>query len=62
MVTQLRKLLPSHIDIVGCGGIYSANDVFDYLNEGAKAVQIATALVDEGNSVFSKIQFQAENT
>lgn len=61
VTAQLRNLLPSHIELIGCGGIYSANDVFDYFNAGAKAVQIATALVDEGNSVFSKIQFQAAN-
>jgi dihydroorotate dehydrogenase len=59
VVSQLRQLLPASIDIIGCGGISSANDVADYLAAGAKAVQIATALVDEGPAVFDKILFQA---
>jgi len=60
VVTQLRDLLPRDIDIVGCGGVSTANDVRDYLSAGAKAVQIATALVEEGTSAFEKILFQAK--
>lgn len=59
VVKQLRTLLPKRIDIIGAGGIYSANDVQDYLDAGAKAVQIASALTDEGTSVFEKILYQA---
>lgn len=59
VVKQLRTLLPKRIDIIGAGGIYSANDVYDYLDAGAKAVQIASALTDEGVSVFEKILYQA---
>lgn len=55
VVKQLRVLLPKHIDIIGCGGISSPNDVKDYLNAGAKAVQIATALQEEGPEIFEKI-------
>lgn len=55
VVVQLRQLLPPSIDIIGCGGIGSAKDVTDYLNAGAKAVQIATALMDEGPAVFEKL-------
>ena len=58
VVKQLGKLLPDSIDIIGCGGISSANDVNDFLAAGAKAVQIATALKDDGLSVFDKILFQ----
>jgi dihydroorotate dehydrogenase (fumarate) len=59
VVKQLREVLPRHIDIIGCGGISSANDVKDYLAAGAKAVQIATALKEEGPSTFEKVLFQA---
>lgn len=55
MVSQLRQLLPSSIEIIGCGGISTSNDVSDFLKSGAKAVQIATALVDDGLTVFDKI-------
>lgn len=58
MVKQLRALLPSSIDVVGCGGVSTANDVTDYLSVGATAVQIATALIEEGPSIFDKILFQ----
>ena len=55
VVKQLKDLLPSSIDIIGCGGIYSLNDVNDYLSAGAKAVQVATALVDEGPEIFKAL-------
>jgi dihydroorotate dehydrogenase len=59
VVKQLRELLPDPIAIIGCGGISSANDVSDYLTAGAQAVQLATALVDDGQSAFSRILFQS---
>ncbi|HKU18894.1 MAG TPA: hypothetical protein VJP80_06510 [Candidatus Saccharimonadales bacterium] len=59
VVTQLRALLPRHIAIIGSGGVSSANDVQDYLAAGAAAVQLATALVEDGPSVFEKIHYQA---
>jgi len=41
------------------GGIYTANDSQDYLSAGATAVQLASALTDDGVSVFDKILYQA---
>jgi dihydroorotate dehydrogenase (fumarate) len=58
VVKQLRELLPKRIAIIGVGGISTANDVEDYLMAGANAVQIASALKDDGLSVFEKILFQ----
>jgi len=55
IVRQLRQLLPSRVAIIGCGGVGSARDVQDYLQAGASAVQIATALVEEGPGLFQKI-------
>lgn len=55
IVQQLRAVLPDSIQIIGAGGISSANDVNDYLLAGAAAVQIATALVDDGLTVFRRI-------
>lgn len=55
VVKQLYSLLPNNIDIIGCGGIWSVNDVNDYLSAGAKAVQVATVLVDEGLGVFESL-------
>lgn len=59
VVTQLRSMLPEHIGIIGCGGVSTVRDVRDYLDAGASAVQIATALVDEGPALFEKILFQS---
>jgi dihydroorotate dehydrogenase len=59
VVKQLSQQLPPDISIIGAGGVNSANDVEDYLKAGAKAVQIASALKDDGLSVFEKILFQA---
>jgi len=55
VVKQLRQLLPKQIDIIGCGGISSVNDVKDFLEAEAKAIQIATALNEEGPTIFEKI-------
>jgi dihydroorotate dehydrogenase (fumarate) len=54
-VMQWRNLLPSHIDVIGVGGVHSGQDVLDYLKAGAKAVQIATAFADQGSNVFGRV-------
>src|SRR6266702_958910 len=59
VVKQLRTLLPEQIDIIGCGGVSSADDAMDYLASGAKAVQIAAGLMHEGPSIFEKILYQS---
>ncbi|HUD06304.1 MAG TPA: hypothetical protein VMR34_00285 [Candidatus Saccharimonadales bacterium] len=58
VVKQLRSLLPKDIYIIGAGGISTATDVKDYISAGASAVQIATALKEDGPSVFAKILHQ----
>ncbi len=55
VVKQLSELLPHTIDIVGCGGIGSIDDLNDYLAAGAKAVQVVTALVEEGTQLFERL-------
>lgn len=55
VVKQLRDLLPRSIDIIGCGGIYSKNDINDYMAAGSSAVQLATALIDVGPSIFDEL-------
>ena len=54
-VKQLRDALPEHIPIIGVGGIKHGGDIIDYQRVGAAAVQINTALVDEGVGVFGRI-------
>ena len=44
------------IPIIGVGGIETGQDVYEHLLVGASAVQIGTALVEEGTSIFSRIE------
>ena len=43
------------IPLIGVGGIYTFEDVVEFIFAGAKAVQIGTAIMDEGVEVFSTI-------
>lgn len=54
-VMQWKQLLPKHIDVIGVGGICLGEDVRDYLQIGASAVQIATEYANRGPRVFSEI-------
>lgn len=51
-VYQFYKRLPSSINIIGCGGISTGADVFDFILCGASAVQIGTAFVEKGIEIF----------
>lgn len=53
---QFRKLLPSRIEVIGCGGITTGRDVKEYLQyAGCSKVQIASAFMREGISCFERI-------
>lgn len=54
-VYQLRKIIDPAVAIVGCGGVSTGQDVRDYLDAGAAAVQIGTQLVEEGPGCFARI-------
>ena len=43
------------IPLIGVGGIYTFEDVVEFIFAGARAVQIGTAIMDEGVEVFKKI-------
>ena len=44
------------IDVIGCGGIESGEDIFEYILCGASAVQIGTQFYREGVKCFSRLQ------
>ena len=50
------KAFQGRIPIIGVGGIGSGADVFEHLLAGASAVQIGTALMEEGLQVFDRIE------
>ena len=47
-VRAFWKLLGGHIPIIGTGGIVEGTDAFEHVLCGATAVQVGTALVEEG--------------
>jgi len=54
-VMQWRELLPSHIDVIGVGGIHTGRDAYDYLRVGAQAVQIGTDRANHGAGALDRI-------
>lgn len=50
-----------NIPLIGVGGVYNYRDVVEFIFAGARAVQIGTAIMDEGVEVFSKINSDLEN-
>ncbi len=55
-VRAFWKLFDGRMPIIGTGGIVSGTDVFEHVLCGASAVQIGTALVDEGVGVFQRLE------
>ena len=53
-VYNFKKLFPK-MDIIGCGGIETGKDVFEYFLAGASAVQIGTQFHKEGTGCFKRI-------
>ena len=48
------------IPLIGVGGVYTFEDVVEFIFAGARAVQIGTAIMDEGVEVFGKINNDLE--
>lgn len=55
-VRKFYELLGDKIKIIGVGGVSSGIDAFEFILAGASAVQIGTAYMQEGKSVFGRIQ------
>ncbi len=55
MLREVQAINNGCADIIACGGISSANDLWKVLASGAKAGQIYTSLVYQGPSLPSKI-------
>jgi dihydroorotate dehydrogenase (NAD+) catalytic subunit len=58
-VYELAQKLPE-MPIIGVGGIMTASDLVEYLMAGATAVQIGTAVYQEGIEGFNKINHDLE--
>ncbi len=55
MLREVQAINNGSADIIACGGISSANDLWKVLASGAKAGQIYTSLVYQGPTLPSKI-------
>lgn len=55
-IYQLRKHLKDEIQIIGCGGVMTGEDVFQHLLAGASLVQIGTLLMQEGINAFKRLE------
>ena len=58
-VIKMSKL--TKCDIIGCGGISSGQDAFEYILAGASAVQIGTQFMREKHGVFNRIGNELKN-
>ena len=58
---NIFKELNSNIEIVGCGGVGTGCDAFEYILCGASHVQVGTQFYKDGINCFETINFQLEN-
>ncbi len=58
---KFYELIGDQIQIVGCGGIVTGIDAYEYSLCGASAVQIGTEYDREGNAVFGRIKTEAND-
>ena len=57
---EIFKREGSGIKIVGCGGIETGKDVFEYILCGAEIVQVGTQFYREGEKCFSRLESELE--
>lgn len=55
-VRKFYQLLEDKIAVIGVGGVYSGIDAFELILAGASAVQIGTAFLQKGPTIFEKVQ------
>ena len=54
-VKQFRDVLPNEVAVIGVGGIETIEDVKQYINAGADAVQAATLIVRDGHAAINRL-------
>jgi dihydroorotate dehydrogenase (fumarate) len=55
-VRAFWKLFGGRLPIIGVGGVVTGTDAFEHFLCGASAVQVGTALVEEGLGVFERLE------
>lgn len=57
-VRKFHELVGDKIKMIGCGGVYTGTDAFEYILAGASGVQVGTAFIQQGPLCFARIQRQ----
>lgn len=55
-VRRFYQLFEDKIQVIGVGGVDCGVDAFEFILAGASAVQIGTAFLQKGPSIFNKVQ------
>ena len=55
-VRRFYELFNDKMPIIGCGGVYTGIDAFEFILAGASAVQIGTAFLQKGPGIFGTVQ------
>ena len=55
MIRDVRRLAGNEYVIIGCGGVFTAQDAYEKLKAGANLIELITGLVYEGPSVLKQI-------
>lgn len=61
-IEHLAQRLQHEIPIIGCGGIFSADDALGHLSAGASLVQVYTGLIYRGPSLINEIRHALTTT
>lgn len=59
-VRMFRQLLKPEIQLVGCGGVRTGQDVFEHILCGADVVQVGTQLMQEGVGIFARLNAELQ--
>lgn len=60
-INNFYNRLDNKINIIGCGGIQSGEDIFKHILCGAKACQVGTTFYKEGTSCFDRLDTELKN-
>lgn len=55
-VRRFYELFDDKIQVIGVGGVYTGIDAFEFILAGASAVQIGTAYLQQGPTIFKRVQ------
>jgi dihydroorotate dehydrogenase len=58
LISLTYKKYGKKLTIIGCGGVFNANQAWEKITRGATIVQLVTATVFEGPTIVSKINLE----